>query len=158
MAKIGLTEGFVLIPKGWHVFKITKVTYKEEFGKMEVEMMTVDGQKHIERFSLLGKDGKPNAGAMNAFSYFAKTALDDFKVQEIDEQDLVGHFMRCLVEHEEVESNQRPGKMVTFVRLDKKEPAEGYDDIKIPFDEDEKPAASKPKQSGFDLNALLGKK
>ena len=34
MAKIGLTEGFVLIPEGWHVFKITKVTYKEEFGKI----------------------------------------------------------------------------------------------------------------------------
>ena len=29
MAKIGLTEGFTLIPKGTHVFQITDVKYKE---------------------------------------------------------------------------------------------------------------------------------
>ena len=34
MAKIGLTEGFTLIPEGTHVFKITEVKYKEVFGKM----------------------------------------------------------------------------------------------------------------------------
>ena len=78
MAKIGLTEGFTLIPEGTHVFKITEVNYKEDFGKMEVVMQTAKGQKHIERFSLLNKDGEPNQGGLNAFSYFAKTALDDF--------------------------------------------------------------------------------
>lgn len=31
MAKIGLTEGFTLIPEGTHVFKITEVNYKEDF-------------------------------------------------------------------------------------------------------------------------------
>lgn len=30
MAKIGLSEGFSLIPKGTHVFQIVKVNYKEE--------------------------------------------------------------------------------------------------------------------------------
>lgn len=40
MAKIGLTEGFTLIPEGTHVFKITEVNYKEDFGKMEVVMQT----------------------------------------------------------------------------------------------------------------------
>lgn len=53
MAKIGLTEGFSLIPEGTHVFKITDVKYKEEFGKLEVTMQTQGGSKHIERFSLL---------------------------------------------------------------------------------------------------------
>ena len=81
MAKIGLTEGFTLIPEGTHVFKITEVNYKEDFGKMEVVMQTAKGQKHIERFSLLNKDGEPNQGGLNAFSYFAKTALDDFTVK-----------------------------------------------------------------------------
>lgn len=33
MAKIGLTEGFTLIPEGTHVFQITDVKYKEDFGK-----------------------------------------------------------------------------------------------------------------------------
>ena len=92
MAKIGLTEGFTLIPEGTHVFKITEVNYKEDFGKMEVVMQTAKGQKHIERFSLLNKDGEPNQGGLNAFSYFAKTALDDFTVKDIDDQELVGHL------------------------------------------------------------------
>lgn len=158
MAKIGLTNGFQLIPEGSHVFQIVKVNYDEEFGKMEVTMQTVDGLQHIERFSLLKKDGEVNEGAMNAFSFFAKTALNDFSVQEIDEQDLKGHFMRCVVEHEEVESTRTPGKMLKFARLADKEPADGFDDIDIPFDDPKpapKPAAKK--QSSFDLNALLNK-
>ena len=72
MAKIGLTEGFTLIPEGTHVFQITDVKYKEDFGKLEVYMQTQTGSKHIERFSLLKSDGSPNEGAYNAFSYFAK--------------------------------------------------------------------------------------
>ena len=56
--KIGLTEGFSLIPEGSHVFQITEVKYKEDFGKMEVTMQTATGQKHTERFSLLDKDGE----------------------------------------------------------------------------------------------------
>ncbi len=160
MARIGLTEGFTLIPEGTHVFKITEVNYKEDFGKMEVVMQTAKGQKHIERFSLLNKDGESNQGGLNAFSYFAKTALDDFTVKDIDDQELVGHFIRCEVEHEEVESNKTPGKMLKFVRLGDKEAADGFDG------EEATPAApkqqSKPaKQEGkkpaaFDLNSLLG--
>lgn len=127
MAKIGLTEGFSLIPKGTHVFQITGVKYKEDFGKMEITMQTVTGQKHVERFSLLNKDGEPNQGGLNAFSYFAKVALNDFSLTEIDHEDLVGHFIRCEVDHEEVESNRTPGKMLNFVRLGDKEPADGFD-------------------------------
>ena len=52
MAKIGLTEGFTLIPEGTHVFQITDVKYKEDFGKMEIVMQLASGQKHTERFSL----------------------------------------------------------------------------------------------------------
>ena len=63
MAKIGLTEGFTLIPEGTHVFQITDVKYKEDFGKLEVYMQTQTGNKHIERFSLLKSDGSPNEGA-----------------------------------------------------------------------------------------------
>ena len=157
MAKIPLTSGFQLIPEGSHVFQIVKVDYNEEFGKMEVTMLTQDGLQHIERFSLLKKDGEVNDGAMNAFSYFAKVALNDFSVQEIDEQDLKGCFMRCVVEHEQVESNRTAGKMVTFVRLADKEPADGFDDIDIPWDDKPAPKPAAKKQSSIDLNALLGK-
>ena len=82
MAKIGLIEGFTLIPEGTHVFQITNVKYKEDFGKLEIYMQTQNGSKHIERFSLLKSDGSPNEGAYNAFSYFAKTALGNFDLTE----------------------------------------------------------------------------
>ena len=68
MAKIGLSDGFSLIPEGTHIFKITGVSYKEAFGKLEVTMQTQSGAKHIERFSLLKADGSPNEGALNAFT------------------------------------------------------------------------------------------
>ena len=152
MAKIGLTEGYKLIPEGSHVFKVAKVDYKEEYGKLEVHLETVDGTTHIERFNLLRSNGEVNPGAINAFSFFAKTCLNDFSVKEIDEQDLVGHFIRCTVRHEEVESTKYPGSFTKFVRLDDKAPADGFDDIDIPFDtEPAKPA----KKKNFDLDSLL---
>lgn len=168
MAKIGLTEGFSLIPKGTHVFQIVKVNYKEDFGKMEITMQTATGQKHVERFSLLNKDGEPNEGGLNAFSYFAKVALNDFSLTEIDHEDLVGHFIRCEVDHEEVESNRTPGKMLKFVRLGDKEAADGFDEVpatpapaqtKKEHAAKSAPAAQAGKTSGkkrFDLDSILG--
>ena len=164
MAKIGLSEGFSLIPKGTHVFKITGVNYKEDFGKMEITMQIASGQKHVERFSLLNKDGEPNQGGLNAFSYFAKVALNDFNLTEIDHEDLVGRFIRCEVDHEEVESNRNPGKMLKFVRLGDKESADGFDEEPAaPAPAKKEKAAEKPattvKSGGkkpFDLNRILG--
>ena len=60
MSKIALSEGFSVIPEGTHIFQITEVTYKEEFGKMEVKLKTAKGQTHTERFNLMGKDGSMN--------------------------------------------------------------------------------------------------
>lgn len=150
MAKIGLTEGFSLIPEGTHVFKITAVNYKPDFGKMEVTIQTEGGQKHIERFSLLKGNGEPNEGALNAFSYFAKTALDDFSLTEIDHTDLIGHFIECDVKHEDVPSRDNPNKTVTFARLDDKRASSGWVET-----------APANKTSGtakkvVDLQALLG--
>lgn len=162
MAKIGLSEGFTLIPEGTYVFRVVDVKYKEDFGKMEVIMQTQDGQKHVERFSLLKSNGEPNEGALNAFSYFAKTALGDFTLTEIDHTDLIGCFIECDVEHDDQPSNKDPNKTVTFARLTDKRVSDGWE-------EDEAPApapAPKPKTAptkagsngkpAVDLKALLG--
>lgn len=118
MAKIKLSEGgFTLIPEGVTVFKITGVEYKEDFGKMKVEMQTKSGQKHNETFSLQTKDGEVNEGALKAFSYFAKTALNNFQLDEIDETDIIGCYIQATVTHEEFESNKEPGKMLKSARL-----------------------------------------
>lgn len=172
MAKIGLTEGFTLVPEGTYVFQIVKVEYKEEFGKMAITMQTQGGTKHIERFSLLKSDGSPNEGAYNAFSYFAKTALNDFSLTEIDHEDLVGCYIECDVEHDTQENKNKPGKTVTFVRLADKRPSDGWDGAEAPAPSTpattpkEVPAPSPapsaaPKTTGgkkptLDLKALLG--
>lgn len=127
MAKISLSEGFTPIPEGTQVFKITEVIYKEDFGKLEINMVTAKGQKHTERFNLVSANGSPCEGAINAFSFFAKTALDDFTLDEIDHNDLVGHYIKCKVIHEEVPSNKDATKMITFARLTDKYPAYGFE-------------------------------
>ena len=160
MAKIGLSEGFTLIPEGTHVFKITAVNYKEAFGKLEITMQTQSGAKHIGRFSLLKTDGSPNEGALNAFSYFAKTALNDFSLTEIDHEDLVGCFIECDVEHDVQPNKNKPDKTVTFARLADKRPSEGWIEGEAPTPTPATkpaPAASQTaKKPSFDLNALLG--
>lgn len=127
MAKIKLTEGgFQLIPEGVTIFKITGVEYKEDFGKMKVELQTKDGKKHFENFSLLTAKGEVNEGALKAFSYFAKTALNNYQLDEIDETDLIGCYIQATVKHEEFESNKEPGKMLKSARLNDYAVAVGF--------------------------------
>ena len=157
MAKIGLTEGFSLIPEGTHVFQITAVNYKEAFGKMEVTMQTQGGSKHIERFSLLKANGEPNEGALNAFSYFAKTALNDFSLTEIDHEDLMGCFIECDIEHDVQPNKNKPDTTITFARLADKRPSDGWETPTPAPAKKPAPAASQgAKKSSMDLKSLLG--
>lgn len=162
MAKIALTEGFSLIPEGTHIFKITDVTYKEEFGKLEVKMKTAKGQSHTERFNLMKQDGSPNEGAYNTFSFFAKTALNDYTRTEIDHDEIVGCFISCSVEHDTQPSNRDPNKTVTFVRLGDKSPADGFTEAEVSAPVKKSAPAPTAKKaapastSKFDLDDLLG--
>lgn len=105
MAKIKLSAGggFTLIPEGVTTFKIVGVEYNEDFGKMEISLQTKTGLKHTERFMLLNKKGEVNEGALKAFSYFAKTALNNYQLDEIDETDIIGCYITATVKHEEYE-------------------------------------------------------
>lgn len=46
MARIPMTSGFVLIPEGEYVFRIYDAVYDEEFGKIEVKLVTAQGLTH----------------------------------------------------------------------------------------------------------------
>lgn len=141
MAKIKLSDGgFTLIPEGTAIFKIVGVEYKEDFGKMKIEMQTKSGQKHFENFSLLTKSGEINEGALKAFSYFAKTALNNYSLDEIDEQDLVGCYIKATVKHEEFESNKEPGKMLKSARLNDYAVAIGFGNDTEPAEKTEEPS------------------
>lgn len=153
MAVIHLTGGWTPIPEGVHVFRITGVTYKEAFGKLEVNMETAKGQRHTERFALTGKNGQPNEGAMNAFAYFARRVMNDPSLTEIEPELLTGRFVRCVVKHDVQPSTKNPGETVTWVRLDDKEPADGFDEEEPPLPD---PAPEPPKKNKLDLSAILG--
>ena len=129
MAKIRLSSGgFTLIPEGTTTFKIVGVEYKEDFGKMDVSMQTKDGKKHTERFTLLTQKGEVNEGALRAFSYFAKTALNNFSLDEIDEDDLVGCYITATVKHETFvrTKGERAGEEGTNVKLNDYAVAVGF--------------------------------
>jgi hypothetical protein len=142
-----MTGGFKVMPEGVQVLKITKAEYDEDFGKVTFTLENVKGQSCQERFNLLNQDNTPNEKAMNAFSFFAKTAMNNFDLVDVDPTELVGRYIRAEVIHNKVPSTKDPTKMVTFVNLGEKSPADG-------FDGDTTEAASKP--AGLDLNALLG--
>ena len=145
MARITMTGGFQIMPEGEQVLKITTAEYDEDFGKVIFTLANAKGQTCQERFSLLNQDNTPNEKALSAFSFFAKTAMDDFDLVDVDPVELVGRYIRAVVVHNKVESKKEPGKMMTFVNLGDKSPADGFDG-----------AAEAPKSSGLDLSALLG--
>lgn len=127
MARIPMSSGFTLIPEGVYVFRIYDVTYDEDFGKLEVKLVTAEGMTHTERFTLKDQNDEPNEKALNAFSYFAKTALNDFSVEDIDHTDLIDHYIRAEVTHTKSPSRKDPTKTVTFANLGDKSPADGFD-------------------------------
>lgn len=104
MAKIKLMGGgYTLIPEGITTLKVVDVEYDEDFGKMKVQLQTKNGEKHTEQFTLLKSNGEVNEGAVKAFSYFAKTCLNNFTLDEIDDQDIIGCYITANVTHREYE-------------------------------------------------------
>ena len=148
MARITMTAGFQPIPEGVHVLKITKAEYDVDFGKVIITLENARGQSCQERFSLLNQDNTPNEKALGAFSFFAKTAMNDFDLVDVDPVELVGHYIRAEIIHNKVESKKEPGKMMTFINLGEKSPADGFDG--------DAPAAPATKSAGLDLSALFG--
>ena len=145
MAKMTLSENtFYLIPEGTTIFKVTEVddSKYEDFGKLEVKLQTAKGQKHTERFTLTKKDGELNEGALKAWSYFARTCLNNFDVNEIDTKDIVGCYVKCTVKHEDFEytKGDKAGQTGKNVRLNDYATATGFENVKaveVEVDEDE---------------------
>lgn len=127
MARIPMTNGFVLIPEGTYIFRIYDATYDEEFGKIKIKLVTAQGMTHEERFSIKDSNDEINEKALNAFSYFAKTALNDFGLEDIDPEELIDSYIGAEVIHTELPSNKNPNKTVTFANLGDKFPADGFD-------------------------------
>ena len=129
MARIPMTSGFMLIPEGTYIFRIYDASYDEEFGKIEIKMVNAKGMTHTEKFSIKDSNDEMNEKALNAFSFFAKTAMNDFSMEDVDPDDLIGHYIEATVVHTELPSNKDPNKTVKFANLDReKYPADGFDE------------------------------
>lgn len=169
MATIQLTSGFTVCPEGTHIFRIYKVDYDQDFGKITVHLVNAQGITHTERFSLIGSNGAVNEKAYNAFSYFAKTALQDNTLESINHTDLVGHYIKAEVVHTVTPSTKDPKKTVTFANFANKWKADGFDTTPVAKaltlgTETEQPKVEAPKAetpaptqvTGLDLDSLLG--
>lgn len=165
MARIPMTNGFILIPEGEYVFRIYDATYDEDFGRIEVKLVTADGMTLTERFSIKNQNDEFNEKALNIFSYFAKTAMNNFKLEDVDPEELIDHYIRAEVVHTTSPSRNDPTKNVTFANLGDKSPADGFDTepvaraLTLGRGGSPKPVAkpvAKPQTTGLDLDSLLG--
>lgn len=167
MAIIPMTSGFTVCPEGVHIFRIYKVDYNEEFGKLTAHLINAQGITIQERYSLMGQDGSINEKACNAFSFFAKTALNDFSLEAVDPAMLVDRYIKAEVTHTKTVSNKDPNKTVTFANLGDKWVADGFDTTPVvkaltlgkettaPAVPVAQPTPTAPATTGLDLNALL---
>lgn len=140
MAKMKLAEStFTLIPEGTTTFKVMEVNDEkyEDYGKLEVKLQTAKGETHIERFSLIKSNGELNEGALKAWSYFARTCLNNYNVDEIDTQDIVGCYITATVKHETYTRTKgdKAGTEGTSVRLNDYTTASGFGDSDTKADE-----------------------
>ena len=122
MAKIKLAEGgFTLIPEGVTIFKVMKVddSKYDNFGKISVLLQSASGQTHTETFTLVKSSGEINEGALKAWSYFARVCLNNYNLDEIDTQDIVGCYIQATVKHETFTrtKGERAGETGTSIRL-----------------------------------------
>lgn len=159
MAIIQMTSGFTICPEGRHVFRIYKVDYNPEFGKLAIHLVNAQGVTHVERFSLMNQSGEMNDRACNAFSFFAKTALNNFALEEIDHNDLVNHYIGGEIVHTKLPSTKDPSKMITFANITEKWVADGFDTtpvkkaLMLGNDVDAPVTPAQPAE--VDLNSLL---
>lgn len=133
MAKMKLSEAkFKLIAEGTHTFKVMEVNDEkyEDFGKLSVKLQTAKGETHVENFTLLKANGEINDGALKAWSYFARTCLNNFQADEIDTQDIVGCYITATVKHETYTrtKGENAGTEGVSVRLNDYTTATGFGD------------------------------
>lgn len=135
---------FAMISEGTTIFKVMEVDESkyDDYGKLKVTLQTSSGEKHFENFSFTKANGDINDGGLKAWSYFARVCLNNFQVEEIDTQDIVGCYIQANVTHEKYTrtSGEKAGQEATAVRLKDYTSASGFNSSKgkvEPVDEDD---------------------
>ena len=171
MATIQMTgNNFTVCPEGRHIFRIYKVDYNPDFGKVVVYMVNAQGNTVIQNYGLMNADGTMNQSICNAFSFFARTALNDFSREAIDHTELINHYIGAEVVHKVIPQKDDPSKTVTYANLyGEKWVAHGFDTTPVAkalslgtetalptAPAVATPAPTQTPTTGLDLNSLLG--
>ncbi len=122
MAKIQLSEsnGQFISEAGEKILLvITKTNYDTTYGKVEIELKNERGEVVNNNFNLIDNDGEQSEGAIKAFSYFGRAALGDWKVEEIDPDDLVGKFIRADITMKVGTKPTKSGNSISFANIEK---------------------------------------
>jgi hypothetical protein len=132
MAMIPL-RGYVSIPDGEYEMVITDADYDNDFQIVKIKLLAATGEAHTEQFKFLRRDGTENAGAMVAFTIFAKHLLgiDDEDVEEVDPESFIGKYIRATIETNEVPS-EKTGKMMKFPHITEFEVIDGFSYPPVP--------------------------
>ena len=141
MAKITLSaSNYKIIPEGTTIFKVVEVddSKYEDFGKLSVKLQTAKGETHVESFTIIKASGELNEGALKAWSYFARTCLNNYQADEIDTQDIVGCYIKATVKHEKYTKTKgdHAGQEGISVRLNDYSTATGFDKTIVEDDTD----------------------
>lgn len=152
MARIPMTNGFTPIPEGTHVFRVYDATYDETFGKIEIKLVNAKGMTMIERYNLKKNDDSWNEGALNAFSFMCKVVMNDFTLEEVEPEELIGHYVKAEVVHNTQPNKNDPTKTVTFANLGHKEVSDGFEEEPT----EKALTLGNEKADSVDLDDLLG--
>ena len=123
MAKINLAEstgGSYIKEAGKNVLlQITHAKYNQDFGKVEMTLTNEKGETMNNNFGLMNNDGSINEKALKAFSYFARVAVGDWDRDDIEDEELLGCYIRGDIKLTEGKEKNKSGEIMVFANLDK---------------------------------------
>lgn len=126
MAMIPLTDAFEVIPEGEDIFRIYATEYKEAFGALKVYLVNAKGRTVIMNYKFTDNSGQPNDTAYRQFSWFARTALNDRDLTNVDPEKLYDHYVLAEVVHATVADREDPTKTRIFANLKNFKVADGF--------------------------------
>lgn len=123
MPKINLSEGktvnYIRQAGEKVLLKITKAAYDQDFGRVEITLENAKGESINNNYGLLSADGSTNDGALKAFSYFARVAVGDWGRDDIEDEEMVGRFIRADIVMVEGKKESKDGRKLSFANISK---------------------------------------
>lgn len=118
--KLSQSNGMFIKEAGKKVLlQITKANYDQEFGKVELEFKNERGEIINENYNLMANDGSINEPALKAFSYFTRVAMGDWGVQEVEEEELIGKWLRADIKMTKGSKPDKEGNAIYFANIEK---------------------------------------